>query len=464
MATLQSTIPFKQRKRTCLGNKNKANIENENILNIDCATRKKRVSKNILTDDDNCSPPKITKTKKNTKDQNQDDVTEGADISLQPLTSREKEIDFLDSFLTENLDKEKSASLYISGQPGTGKTASLSYILQLKKFKEGYKQVYINCTMVKSAASIYSRFCKELQLKTSGTSEKACLNAIEKYFTKEHKMILLVLDEIDQLDSKRQSVLYTIFEWPALPDSRIVLIGIANALDLTERTLPRLQARCSLRPLTLHFAPYTKQQIINIFTKVLANQDKTNVFSPPALQMLAAKIAAVSGDMRRALDIGRRVIEVAKRSKFAEHKSVDTIMNDSTVTVELKQVLEVLNDVYGGSRKIDTDVEEGMPMQQKLILCSLLLMLTKGRNKEIVMGKLHDVYKKVAASRNIAALDMSEMSGACSLLEARGALRVCAGASRARRLRLLWDEGELAAALADKPLLSAILANHHVLA
>lgn len=101
---------------------------------------------------------------------------------------------------------------------------------------------------------------------------------------------LLVLDEIDQLDSKRQSVLYTIFEWPAIPDSRIVLIGIANALDLTERTLPRLQARCSLRPRNLHFAPYTKEQIIQIFTTVLANEDRSNVFSPVALQMLAGNI------------------------------------------------------------------------------------------------------------------------------------------------------------------------------
>lgn len=99
-----------------------------------------------------------------------------------------------------------------------------------------------------------------------------------------------MLDEIDQLESKRQSVLYTIFEWPALPNSRLVLVGIANALDLTERALPRLQARCSLRPQTLHFAPYTKEQIIKIFTTVLATEDKTNVFSPVALQMLAGKL------------------------------------------------------------------------------------------------------------------------------------------------------------------------------
>lgn len=65
---------------------------------------------------------------------------------------------------------------------------------------------------------------------------------------------------------------------------------------------------------------------------------------------------------------------------------------------------------------------------------------------------------RVAAARNIAPLDLSEMAGACSLLEARGALRVGGtGAARTRRLRLQWDESDLTAALRDKPLLSSIL-------
>lgn len=107
------------------------------------------------------------------------------------------------------------------------------------------------------------------------------------------------MDEIDQLDSKKQSILYTIFEWPAIPDSKLVLIGIANALDLTDRILPRLQARCELKPKLMHFASYTKQQLVDIFTSRLKEAGVQEVFSPVALQLLSGKVAAVSGEDKR---------------------------------------------------------------------------------------------------------------------------------------------------------------------
>ena len=36
---------------------------------------------------------------------------------------------------------------------------------------------------------------------------------------------ILILDEMDQLESKSQEILYTIFEWPSLSKSKLVLIG-----------------------------------------------------------------------------------------------------------------------------------------------------------------------------------------------------------------------------------------------
>ena len=37
---------------------------------------------------------------------------------------------------------------------------------------------------------------------------------------------LLVLDEIDQLESKNQEILYKLFEMPFIPKSRLVLVGM----------------------------------------------------------------------------------------------------------------------------------------------------------------------------------------------------------------------------------------------
>lgn len=55
--------------------------------------------------------------------------------------------------------------------------------------------------------------------------------------------------------------------------------------------------------------------------------------------------------------------------------------------VDLKEVITVLNGIYGGSQNIEKE-ESTFPLQQKLLLCSLLLILNKGRNKDVTVGKV----------------------------------------------------------------------------
>jgi len=233
------------------------------------------------------------------------------------LPGREEELVKLHEFLNNHLEKKTSASLYISGPPGTGKTASLFKTMQQYE-QSKFKAVYINCTTMKSAAAIYGKIIQELSIINTTKSGKNSKAIIEKYLRINHKILLLVLDEIDQLESRKQSVLYSIFEWPSIPDSKLILIGIANALDLTDRILPRLQARCELKPILMHFAPYTKQQISNIILTRLNQANAINVFTPSAIQLLAGKVAAISGDIRKALDISRRVIELAESDQLAQ--------------------------------------------------------------------------------------------------------------------------------------------------
>ena len=51
----------------------------------------------------------------------------------------------------------------------------------------------------------------------------------DKQFLSSYRLI--ILDEVDQLDCHGQEVLYTLFEWPALPKSKLLLIGKSLALS-----------------------------------------------------------------------------------------------------------------------------------------------------------------------------------------------------------------------------------------
>lgn len=48
---------------------------------------------------------------------------------------------------------------------------------------------------------------------------------------------ILVMDELDQLVTKKQTLIYNMFNWPTRPDSNLIVIAIANTMDLPERVL-----------------------------------------------------------------------------------------------------------------------------------------------------------------------------------------------------------------------------------
>lgn len=222
----------------------------------------------------------------------------------------------------------------------------------------------------------------------------------------------------------------------------------------------------------MHFSPYTRKQIIDIFTKRLNSGGVADIFAPQALQMLASKVAAVSGDVRRALDIGRRVVElllqkekqdVLKSLENVTNCDLDNVMNipPQKKVVGIQQVVSVLNDVYGTTQTLNKD---DMPLQQKLVICSLLLIIKKTSNKVVSVGKLHDVYKKICLKRNLHPVDQSEFVNLCSLIETRGILKIIKKKDlRLSKVNLEWDEEEVISILRDKLLLSSIIQDDSVL-
>lgn len=118
---------------------------------------------------------------------------------------------------------------------------------------------------------------------------------------------IVILDELDVLISRCQSLMYNFFDWPNRPSSRTVLIAIANTMDLPERFLTnKISSRLGLH--RINFQPYTHTELFSILQAKLA----TALYDKDALELCTRKVGAVSGDARKALELWTRAIDVSK--------------------------------------------------------------------------------------------------------------------------------------------------------
>lgn len=48
---------------------------------------------------------------------------------------------------------------------------------------------------------------------------------------------VVLMDELDQLMTTKQDVVYNFFNWPTLVGSKLVVLAVANTMDLPERVM-----------------------------------------------------------------------------------------------------------------------------------------------------------------------------------------------------------------------------------
>ncbi|KAL4886596.1 P-loop containing nucleoside triphosphate hydrolase protein [Aspergillus karnatakaensis] len=235
------------------------------------------------------------------------------------LPCRKKEFDTVYSHLSAAIMEGTGTCIYISGTPGTGKTATVREVVAqlnsavLAEEMDDFIFVEINGMKVTDPHQSYSLLWEAL--KGDRVSPSHALDLLEREFSNpspRRVSCVVLMDELDQLVTKNQSVMYNFFNWPALRHSRLVVLAVANTMDLPERTLSnKISSRLGLTRIT--FPGYKHTDLMEIISTRLASVPG-NIVDADAIQFASRKVAAVSGDARRALDICRRAVEIAEQT------------------------------------------------------------------------------------------------------------------------------------------------------
>lgn len=238
------------------------------------------------------------------------------------LIGRDDERNRLREFLARRDAPQPNGCLYVSGPPGTGKSAMVNEITsEVVAESTTIRKAYVNCMSIKSSKDLYTTLV-ELLCDQSEIEEEDTVVMLQKMFVPKKKtrdVSVVVLDEIDHILSLDLESLYRVFEWSMQKSSRLLLVGIANALDLTDRFLPRLKSR-NLKPELLPFLPYTTAQVKAIIIKRLksllpkdkAESDYIPFFQPVAIELCSRKVSSQTGDLRKAFEICRRALDLVE--------------------------------------------------------------------------------------------------------------------------------------------------------
>jgi origin recognition complex subunit 1 len=291
------------------------------------------------------------------------------------LPCRKKEFDTVYSHLSAAIMEGTGTCIYISGTPGTGKTATVREVVAqlngavLAEEMDDFIFVEINGMKVTDPHQSYSLLWEAL--KGDRVSPSHALDLLEREFSNpspRRVSCVVLMDELDQLVTKNQSVMYNFFNWPALRHSRLVVLAVANTMDLPERTLSnKISSRLGLTRIT--FPGYKHTDLMEIISTRLANVPG-NIVDADAIQFASRKVAAVSGDARRALDICRRAVEIAEQTSGAAldeepfEDDTESLPPTPSKTPARRERANANKQAFSRNNMLESSPQKGTPKKQ----------------------------------------------------------------------------------------------------
>lgn len=328
------------------------------------------------------------------------------------IQHRDEQIKYVASILSPCLRMEKPSNLFLYGKTGTGKTLVIKHVNnEINKISKEKKLpivfVYLNCKLKRVADTEYrmiAQIYREMgeNIPATGLPTDEVYKIFLKHIDSEKKLVILILDEIDQLVKKAgDEILYNLTRINSeLKNSELSLIGISNDLLFMDNVDPRIKS--SLSEEELVFPPYDALQIKDILMQRCNDSFSEGVIQAGVIEKCAAYAAREHGDARRAIELMRVAGELAERKnkKFVEMEDID----EAEDKIERDKVIDVVHT---------------QPKQFQLTLFSIFLLTEKGSN-QIFTGDIFEIYKDLSARVGLKPLTQRRISDIIAELDMLG--------------------------------------------
>ena len=311
------------------------------------------------------------------------------------------------------LKEKNSKTLFVSGQPGTGKTSLILEILNndLAENKEYFLKFSINCLSINSTDDFYENVFKYLndpcrynyfEEKLGEKNQKNLINILKETpsqnnFQKILNILgktpfIILLDEIDFLYKKRDDFLFfSLLTIPYLTNSGVKMILISNNADFDNEIFPKLKNR-NITIKKIIFKPYTHKQLANIMTLKLESIGLLKFFSNDAIKFLSTKMNK-SGDIRPIISIIKEII-LNNKSK---------IQNDSEFKITLNDTFEIIK-----KKNINlSEILSSMTTEQKIVVTAIYYVI-KSSGIKLEEKVIFEKYKSIKNYTNTPMLNTEE--------------------------------------------------------
>lgn len=344
------------------------------------------------------------------------------------IVGREAESDRIYQFLENSIHQRKGNILYICGAPGTGKSYTVSKSVEALRKNSGvprFDDIYINAMALRSSTDVYKQIlCGSSLKKIHADQIHDAEGEVRKLFFKKdgfkRTMTVLVLDELDGLLRSQANlpIVYSLFEMASRQFSSLILVGIANAVDLTESVLPRLFSS-GLKHDIMVFQTYTKSQILSILSSNLISEaSNLRPMDEAALQLCSTKISSGSGDLRKALELCKEANRVA--------------LSDGSAKISFKHMAMASNALHGSKH---IKLVQGLPQHQQILLSVIYVLFRQVGHSSL--SELHNFYMSKARKLSLPEAASSEFADLVSFLCSNGILSQQSGGGRKKQSKIL---------------------------